>query len=97
MEGISDISYAGRALHEACAQLGLQTDVKIVSVVNRWRWTLDYEQSPAHPDFAKQMIKLETLLQSTLKRPIDLRLEPMADRNLRKKRNILTSKSNESK
>lgn len=91
MEGISDVSFAERAIRTACEKLGLQTNIKVVSVTNRWRWMLDFEQDPLKPDIGMNMIKIETLVQEALKRPIDLRLEPLADRNLRQKRNVLTN------
>lgn len=91
MEGISDLGAAQEWLKDACRELGLQEDVKIVMVVNRWRWTLEYEQSASYPDFAMGMIDLETKLRDTLKRPIDLRLEAEADKNMRKRRNVLAS------
>lgn len=86
---ISDVSAAETWLREACMLLGLQTNIKIVSVTNRWRWTLDFEQDPTKPDVGRSMIKLEKALQTALKRPIDLRLESVADKNMRKKRNVL--------
>lgn len=86
---ISDVSAAETWIREACVILGLQTDIKVVAVQNRWRWTLEYEQSKEHPDFSMNMIKLETALHTSLKRPIDLRLEALADKNRRHKRNVL--------
>lgn len=86
---ISDVSSAEGWIREACQKLGLQEDLKIVSVTNRWRWTLEYNQSPDHPDFGKNMIRLERELQEKLKRPIDLRLESEIDKNKRKQRNVL--------
>lgn len=90
MEGISDVSFAERAIQNACEKLGLQTNIKVVSVTNRWRWMLDFEQDVDKPDVGMNMIKIETLVQEALKRPIDLRLESLADKNMRKKRNVLT-------
>lgn len=86
---ISDVSSAETWIREACQLLGLQTDVKVIMVVNRWRWTLEYEQDPTKPDFGMNMIKLERALQTALKRPIDLRLEKVVDKNMRQKRNTL--------
>lgn len=87
---ISDVNFAEDAINSACASLGLQIGIKVVSVTNRWRWTLEFTQSSDHPDFGKNMIKLERLVQDRLKRPIDLRLETEADKNMRKKRNVLS-------
>jgi hypothetical protein len=93
---ISDVSAAETWIKEACQVLGLQTDIKVVMVVNRWRWTLDYDQDKTKPDFAMNMIKLERALQTALKRPIDLRLEAMSDKNRRKQRNVLHEPSSRS-
>lgn len=87
---ISDVSSAETWLREACLLLGLQTDLKVVMVVNRWRWTLEYEQDQEKPDVGMNLIKLERALQHALKRPIDLRLESKEDKNMRKKRNVLS-------
>lgn len=87
---ISDVSSAENWISEACKLLGLQTDIRVVMVTNRWRWTLDFEQALDKPDIGMNMIKLERALQAALKRPIDLRLESVADKNMRKKRNVLT-------
>lgn len=87
---ISDVSFAEAAIQKACLILGLQTDIKVVAVTNRWRWMLDFEQDKEKPDIGNNMIKIERLIQEDLKRPIDLRLESLADKNMRKKRNVLT-------
>lgn len=86
---ISDVGSAETWIRESCEALGLQTDIKIVSVTNRWRWTLEYDQSPNHPDFGMNMMRLESHLQEKLKRPIDLRLERISDKNMRDRRNLL--------
>lgn len=86
---ISDVSFAENAIKSACTKLGLQEDIKVVSVTNRWRWTLDFEQDLGKPDVSTNMIKMERIIQEELKRPVDLRLESKADKNMRKKRNIL--------
>lgn len=75
-------------LKESCKELGLQEDVKILEIEG-FRWTLEYQQSKEHPDFAMNMIKLERKLQEKSRRPIDLRLEPLQDKNRRKQRNVL--------
>lgn len=75
-------------LKGGCYALGLQQDVQIVAI-HGFRWTLDYEQSPIHPDFANNMIKLERLIQERTGRPVDLRLEAESDKNKRAKRNTL--------
>lgn len=90
---ISDVGFAEGALASVCATLGLQEDVKIVEVKNKWRWTLEYVQSANHPEFSRNMIKIERLLQERLGRPIDLRLESEEDKNKRKQRNVLVSNS----
>jgi hypothetical protein len=87
---ISDISAATEWLRQECHGLRLQEDARVISVVNKWRWTIEYTQDPNYPDFALAMIDLETMLRKTLGRPIDLRLELEADKNRRKQRNILT-------
>lgn len=89
---ISEVSTAETWIKDACLELGLQTDIKIVSVTNRWRWTLEYEQDPKMPDFGMNMMRLEAKLQDKLKRPIDLRLERVPDKNMRDKRNVLTGR-----
>jgi hypothetical protein len=89
---ISDFLPAEDWLRDACEVLGLQRTVKIVAVRDRWIWTLDYEQDPNYPDFAMNMMKLEAALQYSTKRPIDLRLERLADKNMREKRNTLSGR-----
>lgn len=74
-----------------CKMLGLQQDVELIKV-DGFRWTLDYDQSPDHPDFGRNMIKLERMLQLMNKRPVDLRLPAMEDKNKRKQRNVLWQK-----
>lgn len=87
---ISDVSWAEDHIRACCKELGLQEDIKVIMVVNRWRWTLDYEQDPNKPDFSKNMIGLETMLHQKTGRPIDLRLEALSDKNRRKQRNVLS-------
>lgn len=89
---ISDVGYAERLIYACCAELGLQEDIKVIMVQNRWRWTLEFEQSKNHPNFVLNMLKLERLLQERTKRPIDLRLEAEQDKMNRKKRNVLNAK-----
>ena len=86
---ISDVSAAENWIRDACQVLGLQTDIKVIMVVNRWRWTIEFDQDPNKPDVGRNMIKLERALQTALGRPIDLRLEAEADKNRRKQRNVL--------
>lgn len=87
---ISDVGFAEGAILGCCVILGLQEDIKVVSVTNRWRWTLDFVQDPNKRDVNVNLIKLERMLQEKLKRPIDLRLEPASDKNKRKQRNVLS-------
>jgi len=87
---ISDFSAANEWIKTACKALGLQEDIKVIQVVNRWRWTIEYTQSPDHPDFTQHILRLEKILQATLNRPIDLRLESLSDKNRRKQRNVLS-------
>ncbi len=68
-----------------CLDLGLQPLVTLIEVKG-FRWTLEYTQSPNHPDFGNGMIKLERLLQERTGRPIDLRLEAKEDKNKRVER-----------
>lgn len=75
-------------LKESLNELGLQEDVNIVEI-DGFRWTLEYDQSPAHPDFVSNMLKLESKLQNKTKRPIDLRLTQKKDKNNRANRNVL--------
>lgn len=89
---ISDFYPAEDWLRDACEVLGLQRTVRIVHIRDRWIWTLDYEQDPHFKSFSDNMMKLEAALQAYTKRPIDLRLERLADRNARQKRNVLTGK-----
>lgn len=93
---ISDVNAAETWIRDACKILGLQTDIKVIMVVNRWRWTIEYDQDPGLPDVAKNMIKLERALQTALGRPIDLRLEAETDKNRRKQRNVLNEPSKSS-
>lgn len=86
---ISDVSFASDAISGVCKTLGLQEDIKVISVTNRWRWTLEYNQSAEHPEFTKNMIRVERMLQERLGRPIDLRLESELDKNRRTQRNTL--------
>lgn len=74
---------AKAALKAACHELGLQEDVELVEVVNRFRWVLSYTQDKTKPNFADHMIKLERLLHKVLNLPIDLRLAERIDRNKR--------------
>lgn len=89
---ISDFYPAEDWLRDACEVLGLQRTIKIVMVRDRWVWTLDYEQDPNYKDFALNMMRLEAAIQKATGRPIDLRLERIADKNLREKRNKLTGR-----
>lgn len=90
---ISDVTAAEGWIKDACETIGLQTDIKVIMVNNRWRWTLEYNQDPKKPDVGLNMIRLEIALQKATGRPIDLRLEAMEDKMKRKKRNVLTSGS----
>lgn len=77
-------------LTSACALFKLQTDVKVVEVSpDGARWTLSYKQDPEKPDFARNMMKLEALLQKKLRMPIELRLEATPDKMKRKERSPL--------
>lgn len=67
--------------------LGLQEDAQVLAVKDRDRFILSYEQDPTKPDFAKNMIKLETLMRQTMSITVDLRLEPKEDKNKRAARN----------
>lgn len=84
-----DVTAAENWVKEACFMLGLQTDIKVTKIVNKWRWTLEYDQDPNKPEFSSNMIKLEKALQVGLKRPIDLRLGAIKDKNKRFDRNYL--------
>lgn len=88
----SDFYPAEGWLREACDVLGLQRTVRIVDVRDRWVWTLDYDQDPNFPDFANSMMKLEAAIQKASGRPVDLRLERMADKNRREQRNKLSGR-----
>lgn len=83
--------HSKKLLKDCCKLLGLQEDVNIIDIKG-FRWVLDYEQSKNHPDFGRNMIKLERMLQLMEKRPIDLRLEPLEDKNKRENRNVLWNK-----
>lgn len=72
----------------ACKELGLQEDIELRDF-NGLKWTLEYVQSSNHPDFSRNMIKLERMLQEKTGKPIDLRLQPKADKNKRFDRNYL--------
>lgn len=88
----SDFLPAEDWLRDACEILGLQRTVKIVDVRDRWVWTLEYEQDPNYPDFAMSMMRLEAAIQKASGRPVDLRLERLADKNQREKRNKLSGR-----
>lgn len=72
----------------ACQALGLQEDVRLIDQKG-FRWTLDYVQDQAKPDFGSNMIKLEIMLQEKTGRPIDLRVGARPDKNKRFDRNYL--------
>lgn len=78
---------AAPILKTCCQILGLQEDVELIEVKDKDRFVLSYEQDPTKPDFAKNMIKLERLMKQTMGINIDLRLEPMKDKNNRARRN----------
>lgn len=69
-------------LNEACERLKIEP-IKLISV-NKFRWILEDREG-----IGPKMIKLERLLQLGTKRPIDLRLQPKADKNKRFDRNYL--------
>lgn len=77
-----------KTIREACDELGLQNDIWLIDVKNKWRWILEYKQNPDFPNFAKHMIELEALLQGRFSKPIDLRLETEEDKNKRHQRQI---------
>lgn len=77
-----------KLLIEGCKHLGLQEDIKIVER-RGYRLTIEYTQSPDHPDFIENMLKLEKVLQLAARRPIDLRLKAKNDKNKRFDRNYL--------
>lgn len=80
-------------LNSACAFFKLQTDVKVVKIEeDGCRWTLEYKQEQGKPDFAHAMMRVEALLQKTLRRPIDLRLAATPDKMKRTERNVLGDK-----
>lgn len=72
-------------LNYGCIKLGLQEDIKVVSD-DKFRWILSFTQDPKFPDFIRNMLKLERLLQDYTNHPIDLRLETESDRNKRVER-----------
>jgi hypothetical protein len=75
------------ALKQCCQLLGLQDDVELLSVDENDRFKLRYEQDPTKKHFASNMIKLEKLMRQVLGVVVDLRLEPMKDKNNRAGRN----------
>jgi len=76
MSTLSDV------LDGVCDKLGV-APVKLVRV-DRFRWYV-FDRDGLGP----QMIRIERMLQEVTGRPIDLRLEPMADKNKRFDRNYL--------
>lgn len=72
-----------------CKILGLQEDVELLDIKDKDRFVLSYVQDPSKPDFAKNMIKLERLMRQTIGIAVDLRLEPLKDKNKRFDRNYL--------
>lgn len=73
-------------LKMACNVLGLQENVELVDVKDNDRFVLHYEQSLSHPDFGRNMIRVETLMRQLMGVVVDLRLEAKEDRNKRKER-----------
>jgi len=72
-------------MRDACATLGFE--VPQIVATDGWRWTL-----AEYPGLGPKMIKLERRLQEMTGRPIDLRLEPLKDKNKRKERNVLSER-----
>lgn len=77
---------AKASLKACCKLLGLQEDAELIDVKENDRFVLSYTQSPNHPDFGKNMIKLERLMRHTMGIVIDLRLEAVEDKNKRLQR-----------
>lgn len=75
---------AKAVLKNCCLMLGIQ-EAQLIGVKDNDRFILSYEQDPTKPDFAKNMIKLETLMRKTMGVVIDLRLEAKEDRAKRNK------------
>lgn len=87
LERAAQNASAKGALNLCCGVLGLQTDAELVDVKDNDRIVLSYVQSADHPDFARSMIKLETLMRHVMGVAIDLRLESKEDKNKRAGRN----------
>lgn len=83
LEVASQNEAAKSSLKLCCKILGLQEDVELIEVKDNDRIVLGYEQSPGHPDFGRNMIRLESLMRQTMGVVIDLRLEAKQDRNNR--------------
>lgn len=81
MSTLSDVVKA-EVLEVACAAAGIPA-VKLMRV-DRFRWFLE-----DRPGLGPSMIKLEKLVQRATGHPIDLRVEPKADKNKRFDRNYL--------
>lgn len=70
------------AINRACTHLRIQPITLLK--IDRFRWTLE-----ERPNIGPEMIKLERLLQEATGKPVDLRLQPKADKNKRFDRNYL--------
>ncbi len=86
MERLTQNENAKSVLKQCCRILGLQDDVELIDVITNDRFVLHYEQSSIHPDFGKNMIKLESMMRGTLGVVVDLRLEAKEDKNKRVQR-----------
>lgn len=86
LEATTQNEAAKSSLKMCCKVLGLQEDVELIDVKDNDRLVLHYEQSPGHPDFGRNMIRLESLMRQTMGVVIDLRLEAKEDRNKRTQR-----------
>lgn len=86
LDEASQVSRAQYALTNCCIYLNIPIPV-VVGIKDNDRFVLSYEQDPEKNDFAKSMIKLETLMRQTMGVVIDLRLESKEDKNKRAGRN----------
>lgn len=78
-----DTHTAQSAIAHICAQMGLQTDIK-VSEIKGDRWTLVYDQSEHHPDVGRHMIRMERIIRNIMGfENVELMCEAEADKNKR--------------
>ena len=72
-------------INSACLMLGFKP-VNLINIDGN-KWFLEEREG-----IGPELIKLERTLQHMLRRPIDLRLVPIGDKNKRDQRNVLNER-----